>query len=139
MACTYPAPTLPIRLLSLLYDALMMAAVLFLAALPIVVWGDYPHHPEYRTWFQIYLWLVGGGYCCLFWHRGAQTPAMKAWRLWLAGPNNRPPSWGLCAIRYVLATLGWATGISLLWALFDRDHQYLHDRLLGLRLFRTPK
>jgi uncharacterized RDD family membrane protein YckC len=139
MESTYPSPTLPIRLLCLLYETLLMGAVLFLAALPVVVWGDYPHHPEYRSLFQFYLWVVGGIYCCLFWHRGAQTPAMKAWRIWLAGPQRRPPSWGRAVLRYVLATLGWFSGISLLWSLWDRDHQYLHDRLLGLRLFRTPQ
>jgi hypothetical protein len=26
------------------------------------------------------------------------------------------------------------TGISLLWALFDRERQFLHDRLAGTRL-----
>jgi uncharacterized RDD family membrane protein YckC len=138
MQVPYPAPTLAIRLLCLLYEMLMLAAVLFLAALPFVVWSDYPHHKEVRPLFQVYLWLVAGGYFTVFWHRGAQTPAMKAWRIWLAGPNNRPPGWGQCWLRFCLGTLGWPTGISLLWSLFDRDHQYLHDRLLGLRLFRTP-
>jgi len=34
--------------------------------------------------------------------------------------------------RYVLATLGlFALGLGFLWALVDRDRQFLHDRLAG--------
>jgi uncharacterized RDD family membrane protein YckC len=29
------------------------------------------------------------------------------------------------------------TGISIVWALFDRDRQLLHDRLAGTRLVRA--
>jgi uncharacterized RDD family membrane protein YckC len=27
--------------------------------------------------------------------------------------------------------------VSILWALFDREHQFLHDRLAGTRLVST--
>ena len=34
-----------------------------------------------------------------------------------------------------LATIGYlAMGITILWALIDRDRQFLHDRLSGTRL-----
>ena len=38
-------------------------------------------------------------------------------------------------LRMALATLGYlAAGASILWALVDRDRQFLHDRLAGTRL-----
>jgi uncharacterized RDD family membrane protein YckC len=37
-------------------------------------------------------------------------------------------------LRFLLALLLVPTGISILWSLFDRDRQFLHDRLAGTRL-----
>jgi len=42
-------------------------------------------------------------------------------------------------IRYLLAVMGILfLGAGFLWALIDREHQYLHDRLAGTRLVKTP-
>jgi uncharacterized RDD family membrane protein YckC len=42
--------------------------------------------------------------------------------------------------RYVIAVLGFcAVGIGFLWALVDRDRQFLHDRLAGTAIIEGPR
>jgi uncharacterized RDD family membrane protein YckC len=41
-------------------------------------------------------------------------------------------------LRLLLAALFVPTAISFIWAFFDRDRQFLHDRLAGTRLVSVP-
>ncbi|MFA5082378.1 MAG: RDD family protein [Hydrogenophilaceae bacterium] len=130
-----PTPTIKRRLVSLFYDALLLAAVLFLAA--FVVIGLLPDVSDGlpRLVFQGYLLLVAGLYFTWFWHRGGQTLAMKTWRIRLVGQDGTRVGFGQAWLRYALAVLGvTAFGFGLLWALWDRDRQFMHDRLAGTRL-----
>ncbi len=63
------------------------------------------------------------------WLRGGQTLAMKAWHIRLIDVTPLK-----ALTRLVLAAVLVPTGISLVWSLFDRDRQFLHDRLAGTRL-----
>lgn len=125
------APSLPRRLACLVYEAMLLAAVLFVASFPFVAllpllpgaWG--------RPLMQWFLLLVAGAYFTLFWRRG-QTLAMKTWRIRLESATGGPPSTAQALKRYLLACL--LLPVSLAWALFAADRQYLHDRLAGTRL-----
>lgn len=85
-----------------------------------------------------HVFLVLGVYFVWYWHHGGQTLAMQTWKLRLSTPSGVPPSLAQLALRYALA---WPSivylGVGLLWALFDRDRQFLHDRLAGTRLVST--
>lgn len=133
-----PAGSTPLwpRLLCLVYEALIAAGILMAAGLPFVMVTRYGAHPELRPVYQGYLFGVLGWYFSYFWHRSGQTVPMKTWRLRLQDQTGRPPSWTRAVARYLLAWPGWLTGVSLAWALADREGQFLHDRLLGLRLVR---
>jgi uncharacterized RDD family membrane protein YckC len=41
---------------------------------------------------------------------------------------------GKALLRFLFALVLVPTGASILWALFDREGQFLHDRLAGTRL-----
>jgi uncharacterized RDD family membrane protein YckC len=60
---------------------------------------------------------------------------MQTWKLQLASVNGESPTINRLLLRYALAwpSLLWF-GVGLFWALLDRDHQFLHDRLAGTRL-----
>lgn len=79
--------------------------------------------------------LVLGAYFLWYWGHGGQTLAMQTWKLQITTPNGDPPSRNALVLRYLLA---WPSllfyGAGLLWALFDRDRQFLHDRLSGTRI-----
>jgi uncharacterized RDD family membrane protein YckC len=125
-------PTLKRRLACLFYEALLLAAVLFLAGFLVV-----GLHPGERTGlprllYQLYLFTVVGMYFVWFWRHGGQTLAMKTWRIQLVDISGGPVSLAKAWQRYTVATLTF--GACFIWAAFDRDRQFLHDRLAGTRL-----
>jgi uncharacterized RDD family membrane protein YckC len=105
-----------------------------------------------------YLLAVFAAYFMWCWLRGGQTLAMKAWRIRLVGPEGGRVTPRAALLRFAFATLfiggfllavlaalaygvAWVAfvtlslaGVGLGWALFDRDRQFLHDRLAGTRL-----
>jgi len=87
-----------------------------------------------RALLQAFLAAVFAAYFLWCWLRGGQTLAMKAWHIRLDGPGGARPRPAVALLRFALAILMVPTGIGLLWALFDGDRQFLHDRLAGTRL-----
>lgn len=75
--------------------------------------------------------LALAGYYLFCWLRGGQTLAMKAWRIRLVDVTPRK-----ALMRLILAAL--LLPVSIVWALLDRDGQFLHDRLAGTRLIAVP-
>jgi len=78
--------------------------------------------------------VVLAGYYIRSWLRGGQTLAMRAWRIRVMDITPRR-----ALLRFLYALVLVPTGISILWAFFDRDRQFLHDRLAGTRLVLLPK
>ena len=123
------------RLAAMLYESLLLAAVLFIAAFIFVSVARTPPHGAARTIFQLYLLFVAGGYLLWFWLHGGQTLAMKTWRIRLVSADGTRLGLTRALLRLLLALAGLALfGISIVWALVDRDRQFLHDRLAGTRL-----
>jgi uncharacterized RDD family membrane protein YckC len=132
---TPATPSLPRRLASLFYDALLVAAILFLAGFLVVGLMPALPSPLVRFLHQAYLFLVAGAYFTWFWRHGGQTLAMKTWRVRLETLDGGPLGWGQAWLRYSLAALGLlCLGLGFLWAIVDRDGQFLHDRLARTRL-----
>ena len=130
------------RLACLLYEALVafavfLAAVLapqmVLAALGITL------PPRLALAHFILAMLVYFGW---FWINGGQTLAMRTWHIRVVdavrGGRLRP---GQAILRYLVAWFSLlALGLGFLWALIDRDRQFLHDRIAGTRLvFDKPE
>jgi len=83
-----------------------------------------------RHALQLFILVVFAAYFLWCWLRGGQTLAMKAWRVRLVNVTPRK-----AILRFVLAVALFP--VSIAWALFDRDRQFLHDRLVGTRLVDT--
>lgn len=129
------------RLASLLYESLLLLGVLALTFMvPYLILGVAFEvaPPGWLAWVHVF--LVLGAYFVWYWRRGGQTLAMQTWRLKLvSAADGHRLSVGRCWLRYALAwpsVLGF--GIGLLWALIDRDRQFLHDRLVGSRVVLLP-
>ncbi|MDP1681734.1 MAG: RDD family protein [Burkholderiales bacterium] len=127
---TSTTPSVFRRLASMLYEALVLGAVIFVAAGIFRVFRD-PDVPGARTFYQAYLLLVMLGYFSWFWTHGGQTVAMRAWRFRVERADGRPLRFAQASVRFALA---WLLPISIVWAWFDRDKQFLHDRLARTRL-----
>ena len=158
---TLPPASLKSRLMAMVYEAMLLFAVLFAATLLFSTLLEQRHALYRRDDLQYWLFVVLGIYFCWFWRHGGQTLAMKTWRIQVLTRDGAPLSWTRAVPRYVLAWLWFLPGLAaarylnaqgwmlvalptlnmLLWALavfLDRDRQFLHDRLAGTRIIQLP-
>ena len=124
-----------VLLMSFFYDALLCLAIAFVAGFCFIyLLGDATHGIK-RTIFASYIYLCLGTYFVYCWAHSGQTLGLKTWRLCVQTKAAKPLNSAQALQRYVLATLGLSMfGLGFLWRLVDVDQQYLHDRLLGLKL-----
>ncbi len=134
-----PPPILT-RLAAMVYELLLVTAVVFVASFIVLPFVGELKTPWQRHFFQAWMLLVLFAYFAAFWLRSGQTLAMKTWRIRLVDLAGGRISLRQAAGRFVLALLGLTLGgAGFFWALFDRDRQFLHDRLMGTRLVRVPR
>lgn len=127
------------RLLSILYETLIVAALLLaVTGVFTVLIGDSRGEP-WRTLLRLVLLCTVGGYLVYSWGGARQSLPMRTWRLLILDRDGQPLSTTLALKRFILAAAGMAAGgVTLLWALFDRERQFLHDRLAGTRIVYLP-
>ncbi|MDR3221401.1 MAG: RDD family protein [Candidatus Accumulibacter sp.] len=133
------------RLASMLYEMLLLVGVLAFAvvlpwALVLSLLGMRNPLPWLGGLELLHVLVVLGGYFVWYWQRHGQTLAMQTWRLKVvAAADGRNPSWRRACLRYVLA---WPSllpcGVGVVWALFDPDRLFLHDRLAKTRVVLLP-
>jgi uncharacterized RDD family membrane protein YckC len=126
---TGETPGLARRLASMVYEAVLLFAVGFFAA-----WifffasggrdavSGWPRHA-----LQLFILTVFAGYFLWCWLRGGQTLAMKAWHIRLVDVT---PTKALLRLLLIAVLFP----LTFVWAVFDKDRQFLHDRLAGTRL-----
>lgn len=133
-----PLPGIRRRLVSMLYEGLVVFSILLIGFLlpQIVLSGfDFGLAPR-MLWLHVLLLLMAYFVWC--WLNGGQTLPMKTWKLRVANADGTPPRPLQAILRYLAA---WPSillfGIGIFWALFDRDGQFLHDRIAGTRIVST--
>jgi uncharacterized RDD family membrane protein YckC len=101
------------------------------------------------------LFALLAAYFVWSWTAGRRTLPMKTWRLRIVVAGNLPPARKAALARYLAAWIGPALALgayaalrpapiaaialcllplNFLWALADRDRQFLHDRIAGTRI-----
>jgi uncharacterized RDD family membrane protein YckC len=124
----------------MIYDGLLVFALLLVATFPFVGLTGGVIMPATRIILQIYLLFVCATYFVWFWLHGGQTLPMKTWKIRLLTRTGKPAGLGQGILRFLTALVGIAcAGFGLLWALWDRDRQFLHDRISGTRLVQLPR
>jgi len=132
------------RFAAILYDALLLLALWFMATLPfIAIEGGESIEPGSGPLYFVYqLTLVAVAYAFFvgFWvHRG-RTLGMQSWGLQLETMDGTRPSFVRASMRFFAALLSWAPlGLGFLWQLWDTDKLAWHDRISGTRLRYYPK
>lgn len=127
-----PLPKIGRRLLSMLYEGLVVFSVLLIGFLlpQIVLSGFGMNLTGKLLWLHVVILLMLYFLWC--WLNGGQTLPMKTWKLRITSQDGSPlrPAQGL--LRYLAA---WPSillfGAGLFWAIFDKDRQFLHDRIAG--------
>lgn len=126
------------RLLSLIYESLILAALLLFGALPVVMLTRTWDHTSARAVLQIWLLLLCGLYFVWQWARVGQTLPMKTWRLQVVARDGSQLTVARATLRYLLALASTSLlGLGFLWALIDRNRHFLHDRLAGTCIIST--
>lgn len=138
------------RLFSLVYEGLLLTALIFIAAYLLLVLLGTAESGWRRIVFQCYLFTVGAVYFTWLWSEGRRTLAMKTWHLAVVTVRGEPLSIHQALLRYILCWLSpvlgltaywflgrWGlllAGANFFWAWIDRDRQFLHDRLAKTRV-----
>lgn len=124
------------RLASMLYEILLLLGVLALTFMvPLLILGIGLNYTPPGSLLWVYVFLVLGAYFLWYWRTGGQTLAMQTWKLRIVNAEGGRISLRQGCIRYALA---WPSvllfGIGVVWALVDKERQFLHDRLAGTRI-----
>ena len=124
------------RFASMLYECLLLLGVLSVGfMLPHLVLGMGFKITLPGPFLFLHVFLVLGAYFIWFWRHGGQTLAMQTWKLRLVDRSGCPPALNQLVLRYLLT---WPSllfyGAGLVWLIFDRERQFLHDRLSGTRI-----
>lgn len=129
------------RLGAILYDSLLVLAVLMLATIPfIAVRGGDIVEPSDNLIYQVCMLLVTYAFFTFFWCYGGQTLGMRAWRMRLETGDGGVPTFLTASLRFFLAVVSLLPlGLGFFWQLWDRDGLTLHDRWSGTRLVHYPR
>ncbi len=156
------APTVRRRLAALLYEALILFGVVFVAGYVFSTLTQQRNGLTHHNLLAAWIGLVVGVYFVWFWTHSGQTLPMKTWRLRVVSADGAPLSAGRAIARYALAWLWFLPPLALhpllglklpqtlliagiwfvLWAAtgrFDSQRQFLHDRLAGTRVISVSR
>jgi len=135
---TYYFPSFWRRFVSLLYEFIILLAVIFIASFIFHLVFRKTDTFYFIPVYQFYLLIVMGCYFIWFWTHGGQTLAMQTWKMRVVTMDGTKLDKRKAITRYLLAVIGILFfGIGILWSLIDRDHQYLHDRLAGTLIIKV--
>ena len=130
------------RLMALIYDAFLVAALWFVTAGVFVVLYNHSGLPTeningvtraapaalHGVLFPL-LVLEAWGFYTWFWLHGGQTLGMRAWRLQVRDYRGGPVRFWQTPVRFAAAGLSWLLAGAGWLVVLIPPHQTLHDRL----------
>ncbi len=129
------------RIAAMLYDTLLVTALLFLATIPfIAIRGGEPVEVGDNLLYRTVLALVVYAFFVGFWSRSGRTLGMQSWRLQLETADGDTPSVATASLRFFAAIVSFLPlGLGFLWQLWDRDNLTWHDRISQTRIVYYPR
>jgi len=132
--------SLPRRLLAMLYDSLVLLALLIVASAIALPFGNVEKIAFRDFWFTLWLVFVCFAYLAGCWRYGGMTMGMRAWRIKLVSGNDRAVTWPRILLRFIVACVSvGALGAGVLWALVDSHNRTWHDLAARTLLVRFAK
>ena len=146
------------RFASMMYEGVLLFGIVFATAYLFDTLTESRNALMFRNVRQVVLFLAIGLYFLICWRVG-QTLPMKTWDIRLTARDGSRPGVGRLLVRYLLMwplpllaallvkAASHATGYAstdllivfapfsvFIWTWFDKEGQFLHDRLAGTRL-----
>jgi uncharacterized RDD family membrane protein YckC len=144
-ADSLPAASLPRRLASMMYDGLLLLALLMIVTacfLPFTG-GEAVRWQAFPLLTLLYWCALAGAVLVYFglpWTARGHTLAMTTWRLRVQRDDGCLPTWRDVALRLAASILSWLpAGLGFIWVLFNRERRAWHDSLSGTRVVVLPK
>ncbi len=159
-----PAAPRARRFASMMYEGVLLFAVVFLAGYLFDTLTQSKHALMWRHTRQVWLFIAIGMYFIACWIRSGQTLPMKAWNIRLQSVTGTRPRLNQLLLRYVLMWILPACSVLVVEGLsflthwpsmymfvvlapfsgfiptwFTPDQQFLHDWLAKTRLVTTSK
>lgn len=154
-------PSVRRRLAALLYEAILLAGVVFFAGLAFTL-ATPRNGSASPNLLAAWIALVAGVYFIGFWTHSGQTLPMKTWRLRIESADGGPLTARHALVRYLLgwlwflpplalhplagcstsATLALTGAWGVAWAAAARLHparQFPHDRIARTRIVALPR
>ncbi|MFZ6639737.1 RDD family protein [Undibacterium sp. TC4M20W] len=155
------APAIRRRLICMVYEAMLLFGIVFVSGFIFDVITQSRHALTLRHTRQFWLFLVIGAYFVFCWSRSGQTLAMQTWRIKVVDLDGGKLPVVKAIVRYCLAWMWFLPAMALdhqlglkewqmagvviagmlAWAYtarFDKQGQFLHDRLAKTRLIHIP-
>ena len=125
----------------MLYDALLILALLFLSTLPFIAMrAGEPVESSENHLYQAVLFLIIYFFFVGFWSHSGRTLGMQSWRLQLENADGTHPDFATATLRFFAAIVSWLPlGLGFLWQIWDRDKLTWHDRFSKTRIVYYPK
>jgi len=128
----YPSASLFKQLAAMLYDSLLVFAVLFVATAVALVF-NHGEAIQSSPLFSLYLLFTLFTFYAWFWRKSGQTLGMRAWKIRIVSELGGNPDWGSSYLRLTFALLSvCCLGLGYLWRLF-KPYTW-HDRLSQTRI-----
>ncbi|MCW8831219.1 MAG: RDD family protein [Gammaproteobacteria bacterium] len=128
---SFPAAKLLRRIMAIVYDLFLLAAILFLAtalANAVNQGKAIDQNSPYIILLDIYLISISFLYFGWFWTHGGQTLGMKTWKIKLINNDSHRITWKQVLIREITAVASWLFfGLGFFWSVFDEQKRCWHD------------
>jgi uncharacterized RDD family membrane protein YckC len=124
---------------AILYDSLLVLALMFLGTLPFIAARGGEPVAAGDLLYRLAMFLICYGFFVGFWAGYGRTLGLQSWRLCIETPDGRKPDIKQASLRFFAAILSWLpAGLGFWWQLVDKDGLAWHDRLSGTRLRHYP-
>lgn len=132
------------RTAAILYDALLVSALWFLATVPFIAIQGGEHLDSssgaLHIIYRLTLFIVAYAFFVGFWTARGRTLGMQSWGVQLESADGSNPGLRAATIRFIAACLSWAAfGLGFFWQLWDPEKLTWHDRLSNTRLVYYPR
>ncbi len=148
----YPTAPLWRRFAAMIYDSLLVLALVFLAGfinlgIQIAIYGEEGLRNMTEQGysldglpFYLVLVIVIYGFFGFFWTRTGQTLGMQAWRIRILDHQGNTLSPGMSVVRFLVAAPALAiAGIGVFWVLIDKQKRSWQDIASSSQTLLMPK
>ena len=122
-----PPASLIKQLAAMVYDSLLIIAILFISTAIALVFND-GNAIESSPAFSLYLILIIFTFYSWFWSKSGQTLGMRVWKIRIVSEFGGNPGWSISFLRLTFALLSIACFGMGYWWRFFKPYTW-HDRL----------